>query len=144
MRIIPNQVGQQFKCFEGGILSLSQHPLNENLLMASCVNGYKSIFESPTFKLLIHHLLNDRKVSTFDLRYMQPVSDSIECTDPVYSLPHVVTRVSGAFFSPLTGDYALVTGRNASEILNLRTSSTECNYVILFMQFALRNFYSLI
>lgn len=39
-RIIPT-IGEQqrFKCFDGKIVSLSHHPLNENLIMASSVNG---------------------------------------------------------------------------------------------------------
>lgn len=40
MRTMPTQVDQEFQCFEGSILTLSPHPLDENLFMASCVNGY--------------------------------------------------------------------------------------------------------
>ena len=40
MRAMDTPVVQQFRCFEASIPTLSHHPTNENLILASCVNGY--------------------------------------------------------------------------------------------------------
>ncbi len=54
-RTLPTRVEQQFKCFEGSIPSLSHHPVNENLIMASCVNGYCTT--NPRFLLQERHFV---------------------------------------------------------------------------------------
>ncbi|XP_046651661.1 WD repeat-containing protein 76-like isoform X2 [Daphnia pulicaria] len=99
MRILPTIGEQRFKCFNGKIVGLSHHPLNENLIMAGSVNG---------------------EVGVFDLRNVQPnLSDIDGFTNPVLSFPLIGSRISGSFFSPLAGEYALITGKNVVEVYDL-------------------------
>ena len=57
-RLTPAIGEQKFKCFNGKIVSLSHHPLNENLIMASSVNGFETyyVFSSNCKILLIFWL----------------------------------------------------------------------------------------
>ncbi|EFX79300.1 hypothetical protein DAPPUDRAFT_319557 [Daphnia pulex] len=99
MRILPTIGEQRLKCFNGKIVGLSHHPLNENLIMASSVNG---------------------EVGVFDLRNVQPnLSDIDGFTNPVLNFPLIGSRISGSFFSTLAGEYALITGKNVVEVYDL-------------------------
>ena len=59
------------------------------------------------------------------MRFVQPIS-SEESTDPVIRIPQNSSRLSGAFFSPLSGDYAMVTGKNVLEVYDLREEVAKC------------------
>ena len=60
------------------------------------------------------------KIGIFDLRYVQPSSSGVDgVTDPVISFPLIGSRISGSLFSPLSGDYALITGKNVVEVFDL-------------------------
>nr|CAH0112228.1 unnamed protein product [Daphnia galeata] len=104
-RLTPTIGEQKFKCFNGKIVSLSHHPLNENLIMASSVNG---------------------EIGVFDLRNVQTKSSDVEeVVDPVIRFPLIGSRISGSFFSPLSGKNALITGKNIVEVYDLHAGSAK-------------------
>jgi hypothetical protein len=60
------------------------------------------------------------EVGVFDLRNVQPnLSDIDGFTNPVLSFPFIGSRISDSFFSPLAGEYALITGKNVVEVYDL-------------------------
>ena len=61
---------------------------------------------------------------------MQPIS-SEESTVPVIRIPQNPSRLSGAFFSPCSGDYALVTGKNVLEVYDLREETVKCKKIFI-------------
>jgi hypothetical protein len=131
-RLTPSIGEHKFKCFNGKIVSLSHHPLNENLIMASSVNGFETYYVfSSNCKILLIFWYSE--IGVFDLRNVQTKSSDVEeVVDPVIRFPLIGSRISGSFFSPLSGKNALITGKNIVEVYDLHEGSAKSN---LFLQF---------
>lgn len=86
VRTKPGKVENVIHCFEMSARTVSLHPQDDNLFM-TC-NRYGEL-------------------GIFDMRYTSNNDD--ELADPVISFPKAPKGVHGAFFSPITGQYALIT-----------------------------------
>ncbi len=72
------------------------------------------------------------EVGVFDLRNVQPnLSDIDGFTNPVLSFPLIGSRISGSFFSPLAGEYALITGKNVVEVYDLHEGIAKRIFFII-------------
>ena len=123
IRIMPTTEQQRFKCFNGKIVALSNHPLNENLIMASS-HGYAIFFVSFLLENSIDFLSSGTGI--YDLRNVKSNFDFEEITDPVIRFPANTSRISGSFFSQSSGKYALITGMKLVEVYDLQEGDAKC------------------
>lgn len=101
MRTVPGKVAKQFQLFENSVRTLSLHPTDDNLFMACNRYGETGIFD-------IRH--DTRK----------------GVAKPVTTFPKCSKGVHGAFFSPITGRYALTTSMDHMlRIWDLQDSVSE-------------------
>ncbi|KAI9554166.1 hypothetical protein GHT06_019438 [Daphnia sinensis] len=86
VRTRPGKPENVIHCFEMSARTISLHPQDDNLFMTCNRYGEMGIF---------------------DMRYTSNNED--ELADPVISFPKAPKGIHGAFFSPITGQYALIT-----------------------------------
>jgi hypothetical protein len=84
--------------------------------MGTCINYAINLIGD----VLLVCFLFYSEVGVFDLRNVQPnLSDIDGFINPVLSFPLISSRICGSFFSPLAGEYALITGKNVVEVYDL-------------------------
>jgi len=110
-RTTPGKVQSRIQCFEASARTLSFHPMDENLFL-TC-NRYG-------------------EMGVFDLRHGHRGSRDQEPVTPVVAFPQTSKKgIHGAFYSPITGKYALTTSlENNLKIFDMQNHSDSADRCI--------------
>ena len=116
VRTKPAKAQTHIQCFAKSVRTLSLHPTDGNLFLACNRFGLVLTIlilaqSSGALNIPFGFLLCCRQMGMFDLRYTSPKHDGDEETvQPVMEFPKTSAKgIHGAFFSPITGNYALTT-----------------------------------